>query len=355
MDRLARAELLAGLTEVTGPGLIVNLRPCPRAPKGVDPKDLVVLDEDVNAILMALRAAGAEALAISGAGQKEPERILVTSAARAEDEGMRVNNTKLLPPYRILAIGNSSALRTELLRPGGVAKKSHLEELQMIELVGAAKLVIPAYRRAVEPRFARVPEPVVAAAAKSEAPPAAEPPVEQRELPAPATPSGVPAQPAPAKEAAAPPPGSVLPNRVVAVVPRTRGAAPAVPTSLKSPAPMTEAAPAPVKPEQPETKPEAPAANPEPVAPKKEPFKERAPRPIVKAPVTPPAAPMPAADLGLFGGKGLAKYHAAGCRFGERIEKGDRVFFHSAEAARQAGRVPCSICLPEGTSHASSR
>ena len=64
---------------------------------------------------------------------------------------------------------------------------------------------------------------------------------------------------------------------------------------------------------------------------------------------------IPAADLELFGGKGLAKYHALGCRFGERIQKGDRVFFNSADVARQAGRVPCSICLPGATQHASSR
>ena len=60
-ERLRRAELLAGLTEVSGVGLIVTLRHCPRELKGVDPTTLEIHDQDVNAILNALRIGGAEA------------------------------------------------------------------------------------------------------------------------------------------------------------------------------------------------------------------------------------------------------------------------------------------------------
>src|SRR4029077_16909402 len=62
-DRLARAELLGGLTPVEGLGVVVTLRNSPRPlPKGSDPSNLLIHDQDVNAVLNALRAAGAEAL-----------------------------------------------------------------------------------------------------------------------------------------------------------------------------------------------------------------------------------------------------------------------------------------------------
>src|SRR5687768_16071351 len=86
-ERLRRAELLAGVTEVEGPGVIVTLRHCPQKVSGADPSSLMVRDQDVNAVLSALRSAGAEALAISGKGT-DLERILVTSAARDTDLGI---------------------------------------------------------------------------------------------------------------------------------------------------------------------------------------------------------------------------------------------------------------------------
>jgi hypothetical protein len=316
-DRLARAELLAGITEVIGPGLVVILRPCPHVPKGSDPNDFLVLDQDLNGVLNALRAAGAEALAVSGLRQTGAERILVTSAVKSEGEGILINGTKLLPPYRILALGGGDAMRTELFRPGGVVKKAHLDELQMIELENVSELVIPACLKTAEPKFARVPAPtmppmVVRSVASV---PAGAPPVEMPPLTAPADPllaNGTPTAPV------------ATPGKVAAVIPRVKVTLPKEPVKLPPPKPETVA-----------LKPEAPL----PKAP----------------PAAPPTRPMPAAELGLFGGKGLAKYHAAGCRFGERIDKRERVLFGSADAAREAGRVPCSICLPDAPERSTSR
>jgi len=340
LDRLARAELLAGITEVRGPGLIITLRHSPRTLKGVDPDALLIHDQDLNGVLNALRAAGAEALAVSGARASAPERILVTSAATAAEEGIMINGTKLVPPYRILALGGGDAMRTELFRPGGVVKKAGLDTLQMIELENVVELVIPACRKAAEPKFARGASPTVNPAT---APGNPMPAVSTLPLEMPRVPSTSP-MPLTLTEPLLPgtvSPPATSPNRVVGIVPRNR--APMVRQPAKLPA----------------VKPEPLIAKTEPVilpSPEREPVKERMPQPATKAPpVAPAASPMPATDLGVFGGKGLAKYHAAGCRFGERIEKVERTHFNSAEAARQAGRVPCSICLPGHVERASSR
>lgn len=319
-ERLARAELLAGITEVTGPGLIVTLRHCPHVPKGEDPKAFWVLDQDVNGVLNALRAAGAEALAVSGARPAALERVLVTTAVKSDEDGLLINGTKLLPPYRILALGSGDAMRTELFRPGGVVKKAHLDELQMIELQNVPELVLPACLKTAEPKFARAATPGVTSASIAGRP----------ALPDGAAPAELPRTPTAPAEFPQPTGGpsspSAQPNRVVAIVPRSKTPATREPAKLP-----------PVKPEP---------SLPKPI--EKEPVAERNPPPVAKTPpVAPPTRPMAAGDLGLFGGKGLAKYHAAGCRFGERIDRSERIHFTTAEAAHQAGRVPCSICLPD--------
>jgi hypothetical protein len=56
------------------------------------------------------------------------------------------------------------------------------------------------------------------------------------------------------------------------------------------------------------------------------------------------AAPARASGGPIFGGRGLAKYHLVGCRFGERIEQGERVFFSSAGEAEADRRTRCTIC-----------
>ena len=340
LDRLARAELLAGLTEVTGPGLVVTLRHCPRVIKGADPASLRIQDQDLNAVLSALRAAGAEALAVEGSKSGARERILVTSAARNTEEGVLLNGTHLVPPYRVLAVGSAEAMRAELLREGGVVKKAGLDQLQMVEMEPAAELTLPAYNRAQSPKFARVPETVIAAAPGSD--------VAQTQ-PIPANGAG-PEMPEPVKmpEETLPPMGTkpvvsqpaAGPPKVASVVRRPKNGTATTPQhepeTPAKPDPPTGAEVTPPKSEPGTGKVEAPGKSP--MAGVKKPVVVPKPSPTV------PAAPE---TVAYFGGKGLAKYHAAGCRFGERIEKGDRVPFTSTEAAKQAGRVPCSICLGE--------
>ncbi|HTE19804.1 MAG TPA: DUF881 domain-containing protein, partial [Armatimonadota bacterium] len=156
--RLARAERLAGLTSIQGPGLVVVLRHSPiRAPRGVDRRTLMIHDQDLNAVLNALRVAGAEALAVGGRDAAVPERVLVSTAARDDRNGVTVNGVSLQPPYRVTAVGDPRALRAELFRESGVVRKAGLDTLQMIDVQEAQDLVVPAARGGSDSAAASVP------------------------------------------------------------------------------------------------------------------------------------------------------------------------------------------------------
>lgn len=156
--RVEHAEQLAGLTPLEGPGLVVTLRNSPRsAPRGVDRSKLQVHDVDVNGVLSALRAAGAEALAVSGSNTQKPQRIVASSAAREGAGGLLINGELLRPPYQIHAIGDAEALRAELLRPDGVVRRAGLEMLQMVAISEPQSVSVPAVEAEPEFRFAHAP------------------------------------------------------------------------------------------------------------------------------------------------------------------------------------------------------
>lgn len=198
-ERLARAELLAGLTTVEGPGVTVTLRHSPKpVPKGADRSGFMLHDQDVNAVLNALRAAGAEALAI-GTPEAPLERVLANTAAVEVKDGVEVNNRVFRAPYRIVAIGEARDLRAELYRKNGVVKRSGLDVMDMIQVTDSSRLLIPAARGVAPFRYARTVGDRTAVAA---APPAFQPAV--REMPAPKPADAAPGRPSPRTPAAAP-------------------------------------------------------------------------------------------------------------------------------------------------------
>lgn len=97
--RLAADELAAGTLAVTGPGLRVTLDDA----VGGDNR---IVDRDVQSVVNALWAAGAEAIGING------ERITAQTAIRAAGGAILVNFKPLDPPYVVSAIGDPVALES---------------------------------------------------------------------------------------------------------------------------------------------------------------------------------------------------------------------------------------------------
>jgi uncharacterized protein YlxW (UPF0749 family) len=106
----------AGLTAVQGPGLEVILDDAPSAPPGVDvdPNQLVVHQSDLQAVVNALWAGGAEAMSIAG------QRVIATSAVRCVGNTLLLNGEVFSPPFRVAAIGPSATMLERLASSPGV-------------------------------------------------------------------------------------------------------------------------------------------------------------------------------------------------------------------------------------------
>jgi uncharacterized protein YlxW (UPF0749 family) len=108
LDELARAEQGAAAVPVTGPGLLVTLANAdPTADEdpvggGTDDEEAFtrVADGDLQLVVNALWAAGAEAVSING------QRLGPTSAIRFAGEAVLVDFRPVTNPYEVSAIGD---------------------------------------------------------------------------------------------------------------------------------------------------------------------------------------------------------------------------------------------------------
>jgi uncharacterized protein YlxW (UPF0749 family) len=129
LDQLATAEQGAGTVAVTGPGLLVTLaNATPNAdsdPVGgsdqVDPNGLV-RDGDIQLVVNALWAAGAEAIGING------QRLGPTSAIRFAGEAVLVDFNPVMNPYQIRAIGDPDTMRDAFLASPEVGSLAVISE-----------------------------------------------------------------------------------------------------------------------------------------------------------------------------------------------------------------------------------
>ena len=108
----------AGLTAVHGPGLTVRLDDSPRRADGSRtagrPDDLVVHQQDVQAVVNALWAGGAEAMTIMGV------RVIATSAVRCVGNTLLLDGWVYSPPFVVTAIGDPGRLQRTLDESEGV-------------------------------------------------------------------------------------------------------------------------------------------------------------------------------------------------------------------------------------------
>lgn len=79
-----------------------------RFPRDASPDDLVVHQQDIQAVLNALWSAGAEAI------QMQDQRIIATSVPRCVGNTLLLNGRTYSPPYTITAIGNAAAMQAAL-------------------------------------------------------------------------------------------------------------------------------------------------------------------------------------------------------------------------------------------------
>jgi uncharacterized protein YlxW (UPF0749 family) len=103
----------AGLTEKSGPAVQVTLDDASveaRTSYEGEPNDLVVHQQDIQAVANALWKGGAEAMTIQG------QRVITTTGIKCEGNAVMLQGVAYAQPYVISAIGNPAALEAAVLQ-----------------------------------------------------------------------------------------------------------------------------------------------------------------------------------------------------------------------------------------------
>lgn len=108
--RVAAVGDSAGLTAVSGPGLLVSLDDAPTetVPDGVDPNVLIVHQQDIQAFVNALWAGGAVGVTLQG------QRLVSTTGIKCVGNSVVLEGVPYAPPYRIAAVGDPDELLSSL-------------------------------------------------------------------------------------------------------------------------------------------------------------------------------------------------------------------------------------------------
>ena len=148
-DERAKGDALAGaagLEAVRGPGVTVSLDDAPRPKDGMpvasrNPDDLVVHQQDVQSVVNALWAGGAEAMTLMG------ERVVSTSAVRCVGNTLLIQGRLVGPPFIVRAIGDPGAMRAALqVEPGVALFQRYVDDYGLRYHVSAqGALKMPAY------------------------------------------------------------------------------------------------------------------------------------------------------------------------------------------------------------------
>ena len=146
----------AGRTALEGPGVEVQLDDSDltvdKLPSGFGGDDIVVHQQDVQAVVNAFWAGGAEAMMI------QDQRIIATSAVRCVGNTLILQGRVYSPPYRIRAIGDPDRLRDILTQSPEI--QIYQEYVKAVglgyEVTSHDRLEFPAYAGSITPEYATV-------------------------------------------------------------------------------------------------------------------------------------------------------------------------------------------------------
>lgn len=154
-DEAAEVSPAAHMVAVTGPGLEVVLDDAPTdkpVPEGISPDDLVVHQQDMQAVVNTLWAAGAEAMMLMD------QRVISTSAFRCVGSTLRLQGQVYSPPYVIRAIGDPDELRRALDRSPEVSiYREYVRAFGLgYEVTEGRSIDMPAFEGSIELDYASV-------------------------------------------------------------------------------------------------------------------------------------------------------------------------------------------------------
>ncbi len=133
----------AGLTPVSGTGLVVTLEDSPieTLPEDIDPNLLVVHQQDLQAFVNALWSGGASGITLQG------QRLVSTTGVKCVGNTVVLEGVPYAPPYRIEAVGDPDALTQALDESPEVRDyRDYAERYYLgLDVNEAGRLSLPAY------------------------------------------------------------------------------------------------------------------------------------------------------------------------------------------------------------------
>jgi uncharacterized protein YlxW (UPF0749 family) len=148
-------ELSAGLVALSGRGVEITLDDAPRRPDGslpigARPDDVVIHQSDVQAVVNAVWAAGADAVAIMD------QRLIATSAVRCVGNVLLLQGRTYSPPFVVTAIGDAAAVRAELAASPQVAVfQQAVEDFGLgFAVRERPSVAVPAYEGSLDMQYA---------------------------------------------------------------------------------------------------------------------------------------------------------------------------------------------------------
>ncbi len=148
-DRLNTLGILAGTLPALGPGVEL----------GVSDPGGVVDGSSMLSTIQELRDAGAEAMQVSGAPERQVRVVASTAFTDSATGEVVVGGVSLGPPYTITAVGDPATLSKALGIPGGAVATMESAGAS-VSIRESDELVVDALHQPTEPSYARpaVPE-----------------------------------------------------------------------------------------------------------------------------------------------------------------------------------------------------
>jgi uncharacterized protein YlxW (UPF0749 family) len=148
----------AGTRSVTGPAVSVTLADAPRNARALvpgvpdpSPNDLVIHQQDLQAVVNALWRGGARGI------QVMDQRLIATSAVRCVGNTLILQGRVYSPPYTITAVGDRAALHHAIDKDPSI--ENYLEYVRAYGLGwkvrNHARTTVPGYTGAIDLHYAR--------------------------------------------------------------------------------------------------------------------------------------------------------------------------------------------------------
>jgi uncharacterized protein YlxW (UPF0749 family) len=150
-SQIIALEQVTGLTPVTGSALEISLNDAPRElgvelGPGIAPDDLVVHQQDVQAVVNAMWRGGATAI------QVMDQRIISTSAIRCVGNTLSLQGRVYSPPFVVTAVGNIAELQEALNNESGVLLyREYVDRFNLgFDVSIINQVTIPAWKGSIE-------------------------------------------------------------------------------------------------------------------------------------------------------------------------------------------------------------